>query len=495
MRWGDLMSKFSPAAKRGRGGCRFAADTADTVRKLNSCEKRRSHYKIVGKVIRICSSTEEAEGEHEDPVKIVGDRLEVRAAVSVSQVDGEAEGEGMVCSEHGMGYPYLDGLVRQLATVQRDQLWKFTLAQKAIGGDTKITCAGLLAQGNLAFTTLEQILRQFTGILQDLQRLTYQHEVNVTDRVRTEFEDIKTRGLGPAEVSDVVDKYVGSAIKKNFTPKTGRFARLRAMGEAFRSGKLTLLPGEQLPGRLLGELLRPGIQMDAVFVDAPAGATALDHLSNSWRALLEQALNLKSAAARSQVWTAGLVDSGLHNMFFDNGYLWLFDLGEPSCMTVPSFLTKFLMSFFHTLGMEDSEGGGWVNRFEEERAEGSALEQKQVMGGARLKLTETTTLRLLEAEAAFKFAIDGLISEIFDGEEAARDLLLRYAVLQLLSDAAFCLAKWELKGGGSERVADSATHLDKWLWRVLWDLYVATLVFSRDWQSQPKVQSHGHVQI
>merc|ERR1711933_377508 len=100
-------------------------------------------------------------------------------------------------------------------------------------------------------------------------------------------------------------------------------------------------------------------------------------------------------------------------MFFENGYLWLFDLGEPSCVTVPAFLTKFLMSFFHTLGMEDSEGGGWVNRFEEEHAEGDLLVQTQAPGSTRLKLTETTASRLTEAESALKFAISRFIKEIF----------------------------------------------------------------------------------
>merc|ERR1712129_130835 len=151
----------------------------------------------------------------------------------------------------------------------------------------------------------------------------------------------------------------------------------------------------------------------------------------------------------------------------------------------------FLMSFFHTLGMEDCECGGWVNRFEEEQAAGDALVRTtpsrdvqmrgRVSVSTRVQPTERTALRLTEAETAFKFALNCFISEIFDGEEAVRDLLLEYTVLQLLSDAAFCLNKWELKGGGSERTCGRATQLDKWLWRALWDLYASTYVCSRDW--------------
>lgn len=63
---------------------------------------------------------------------------------------------------------------------------------------------------------------------------------------------------------------------------------------------------------------------------------------------------------------------------------------------------------------------------------------------------------------------------------AVRGLLIRYTALQLLSDAAFCLEKWQIKGGGAPSYGEGNHNrgLEKWLWRALWDVYVATDVMS-----------------
>lgn len=81
---------------------------------------------------------------------------------------------------------------------------------------------------------------------------------------------------------------------------------------------------------------------------------------------------------------------------------------------------------------------------------------------------------------AFDFVLCRLDAEIFDGERAVRDLTIRYVVLQLLSDASFCLDRWQSKGGGSSsREGNHHRHLEKWLWRSLWDLFVASDVVDR----------------
>lgn len=69
---------------------------------------------------------------------------------------------------------------------------------------------------------------------------------------------------------------------------------------------------------------------------------------------------------------------------------------------------------------------------------------------------------------------------MFDGEEAVRELLVKYTILQIVSDASFCLQKWQIKGGGAPSYGEGNHNrgLEKWLWRALWDIYVATDVMS-----------------
>ena len=166
-----------------------------------------------------------------------------------------------------------------------------------------------------------------------------------------------------------------------------------------------------------------------------------------------------------------LFAGAVHNLFLDDSKLWLFDLGPPAIQPVPAFLTKFLMSFFHCLGMEDIQREaedsqqGWVRRFS--------------VDDNKLRLTTDTEEILVKVYEAFDFVLGRLDDEIFDGVQAVRDLTVRYVVLQLLSDASFCLEIWKSKGGGSDREGNHHQHLEKWLWRSLWDLYIASDVVDR----------------
>jgi hypothetical protein len=191
-------------------------------------------------------------------------------------------------------------------------------------------------------------------------------------------------------------------------------------------------------------------------------SVAIHEQPQTWQGLLYEACHLKSHAATRRVWTCGLTDAGIHNMFFSDDRLWLFDLGEPSLQPIPAFLTKPLMSFFHTLGMEETEDGkGWVNRFE-----------PCTSGGDLVRLTDKTKELLPMAYQSFDLVINRIVQEMFDGEEAVHRLLIKYVVLQLSSDAAFCLERWQIKGGGSPSFGNHQIGLEKWLWRALWDLYV-----------------------
>lgn len=150
-------------------------------------------------------------------------------------------------------------------------------------------------------------------------------------------------------------------------------------------------------------------------------------------------------------------------MFLTEDSIWLFDLGPPQLYSAPAFLTKFLFSFFHTLGMEEcpDDSDSWVRRFIHNDMTG------------KLVPTADTTKLLAKAYEAFEVTLDRLIYELFDRDESLRWLLIQYVTLQLMSDASFCLQRWTIKGGGRTRDANHQKGIEKWLWRALWDMYVA----------------------
>lgn len=273
----------------------------------------------------------------------------------------------------------------------------------------------------------------------------------------------KTRISTPSISLSVADAFVGFAIRKNWHPEKGRFVRLQRMGNEFRSDLLHLEVEERIPCRHLGILLKAASCMSASFEGSSPTPTALETKGcrlDTWRVLLKDATNLKCKAALNRVFNSGLADAGIHNMFLSSDHIWLFDLGEPTLQPLPAFLTKFLFSFFHTLGMvDDKVNGGWVNRF---------------IPGEKLALTEETKRLLPKACDAFKVTLDRLVDVLFEGEEAVRGLLINYVTIQLLSDASFCLERWTIKGGGHTRASNHHKSIVEWPWRALWDIYVAS---------------------
>lgn len=375
------------------------------------------------------------------------------------------------------GYKFLHTFFKHLTAIQKAKGWKFTLAQKTIGGDSPVTGSSLLAQGKLNGDALRRLTSGLKKVMGYLQRLTSGTERTGIDEVRQALAEAQeSETFGPATVPDSVDTYVGLSVKKNFHPISGRFRKLREFGKAFRSGKLVLDEAEQTPSKLLGALLQPNGRMEDAFAAGPSGPTALEMHCSSWQEVLRLATSLEGEAALARVWTCGLTDAGLHNLFLGAEHLELFDMGEPTLMAMPAFLTKFLMSFFHTLGMEEGPDGKWLVRFNVVQGEG---------GEERLALSEDTESVMPQVDQAFQTVLDCLVQEVFNGEEAVRKLLMTYVVLQLLSDAAFCLERWSQKGGGAERLRPQARNLEKWLWRALWDLYIATVVADKDWRTHP----------
>jgi len=379
-------------------------------------------------------------------------------------VDESCYGFSLRYGAEGDGYSSFKALVDKLVPYQKKRFWKFTQAQKTIGSPSAKTGISYLSKGVLCGEVLDTLIREYIQVIRNLQELTLPEEEEGVDQVRREVKLIKEDAyMRPVDISAEADAFVGFAIKKNWDPDKGRFFRLRRMGYDFRANSLVLTTPEKLPSRLLGRILKPGSLMSAVFKESPDIPTALDTKGfklDTWRVLLRDAVALHSPAALKRVWSCGIADGGLHNLFLSSEGMWLFDLGEPTLQPLPAFLTKYLFSYFHGLGMiDDKDNGGWVNRF---------------VPGKKLALTKETKVLTAKAYAAFKITVDCLIEVLFDGEEAVRGLLINYVTLQLLSDAGFCLERWAVKGGGKVRSSNHHKHLEQWLWRCLWDLYIAS---------------------
>ena len=342
----------------------------------------------------------------------------------------------------------------------------------------------------------------------------------------------KKKNKPPRLVSKDADAFVGNAITKNFQPETGRFATLLTLGSHFREHRQTqesvrnlstldslpytgslliLTPEEELPAYHLGCLTRPGALVSRTFDRTPHEPVVMNKIMETqyWQTVLSQAVNgintlncnnnnnnnnnnntslplsHRLPMAYKRLWTCGLADAGLHNLFLSQDRIWFFDLGEPQLTSVPGFLTKVLFSFFHTLGMEelpstsgaDGGGGHWVRRFQvNSRTE-------------KLCLTRNTCHLLNDAYRGFEQALNGFVTELFCGDMTVRWLLVQYVTLQLISDASFCLQKWTLKGGGRRRDMNHHECLEKWLWRALWDIYVACDLNSTSMLNRLKVQN------
>lgn len=364
---------------------------------------------------------------------------------------------------HNDSFGDLKATVDELVPIMEDRLLKFTLAQKTIGGESPRTGNQWLYSGQLRGEVLENLISQFIQVIKHLQNLTLPDEIDVVPKVRAELERFENdKAAKVSDISDTANSFVGNAIKKNFHEEKGRITFLKLMGEQFREESLILTPNEVLPAKFIGILLRQEAVMSDVFLDSPSEPAPLQPGDQFWRNILRRAVDDResmSPAALKRVWDCGLADAGIHNLFVTETDLSLFDLGEPELQSLPGFLTKFLFSFFHTLGMEEDEKTGWARRFR--------------LDGDKLALTEATTDLLPKAYDAFETCLDRLISDVLDGDKKLRWLLLQYVTLQLLSDTAFCLQRWAIKGGGQDRQHNHQRDIDKWLWRALWDIYIA----------------------
>jgi len=359
------------------------------------------------------------------------------------------------------GYERLEELGVELLKRQTSNQWKVTIAQRKIGDEMSQNGAEALLKRNLVDDILEHLLSDFVETLRALESLTYDSEKHRLDAVRQEALSLQDIG----QVSPRVDQFVGNAIIKNFDPEKGRFPFLRSIGINFSKNVLHLLDSEKEPARLLGKLLKDNCDMSTVFIDPPAQVSMLDVCKDSWKIVLIGAVSLPESSMVECVWNCGLNDAGLHNAFMSSRRgVDFFDLGEPSVQPLPALLTKFLMSFFHAAGMEQ-DGTSWVCRFS--------------MVDGKAALTPSTVSLLKYIDGTFTTVLKRLINELFQGNDAVQPILIQYIILQLVSDASFCLKRFRKKGGGDVRLSESSKHLEKWLWRCLWDMFVASHVYAR----------------
>ncbi|GKY92726.1 hypothetical protein MPSEU_000242600 [Mayamaea pseudoterrestris] len=332
------------------------------------------------------------------------------------------------------GVSFLDAFAKEFSMQQHKNRWKVTLAQKTIGGPTSENGAVVMTSGRLKGPLLKTLIKEFTKVMQSLKEVTNDHERHILHELRTELSGIR-ESMDVTTVSKELDAYVGGCILKNYHPREGRFIKLRKYGKLFRekADNLFLSDDEVPPARLLGLMLERGSDIGRVFVEPPPGqCCALDIAEDHWLTVIEYAAALDDVPAATEcIWTCGLTDAGLHNCFIsDDRGLELFDLGEPKLIPQPAFLTKFLMSIFHVYGMEDNSekagGTGWVHRF-------------HIAKDGRLELEKGMQVKIDYMFQVYQDATDSFVATLFNGQEKVRRLLASYAVLQLLSDAGFCL--------------------------------------------------------
>jgi hypothetical protein len=215
--------------------------------------------------------------------------------------------------------------VEELLPIMEDRLLKFTLAQKTIGGDSPKTGNQWLYEGKLHGPVLDNLISQFIRVIRLLQELTHDEERDVVKIVRDELTKYEGNLASRVkDISEMVNSFVGNAIKKNFCEEKGRVGFLKDMGQNFRDESLILTSEEVLPANFIGKLLRPTAVISDVFCEAPNETSSLQLGNQFWKSILHCAVdNRKSMShhALQRIWNCGLSDAGIHNLV---GRLYIF---------------------------------------------------------------------------------------------------------------------------------------------------------------------------
>jgi hypothetical protein len=197
---------------------------------------------------------------------------------------------------HGDPYESLKSVVQGLGPLMTERAFKFTLAQKTIGGPSPKTGNQWLYEGNLSGPVLKNLMDQMIQVIGDLELLTLPEEVDAVDEIRNEvlrFEE-SDEGIRANHISKTADSFVGNAIKKNFHPEKGRQQFLRQICSMFRDQSLYLQPAEEIPAYHLGMLLKSGALMSDTFLNTPMEPTVLQMQPHFWRNILRRAVERRT---------------------------------------------------------------------------------------------------------------------------------------------------------------------------------------------------------
>ena len=263
------------------------------ARRLAALIRDRPSQMDLGMTIRIF------EGEDEDSLSFVlNDSNAEQWKLSLVLPAGSTMfSSSSLVQVRGNPYDVLKSVVQGLGPIMTKRAFKFTLAQKTIGGSSPKTGNQWLYEGKLSGPVLKNLMDQMIQLIRDLELLTLPDEVDAVEEIRKEvlqFEE-SPEGLRANHISKMADSFVGNAIKKNFHPEKGRQHFLRQVCSMFRDRSLHLEPEEEIPAQHLGTLLRSGALMSDTFLNTPMEPTVLQMQPHFWRNILRRAVESRKS--------------------------------------------------------------------------------------------------------------------------------------------------------------------------------------------------------
>eukprot|EP00929_Paragymnodinium_shiwhaense_P009663 TRINITY_DN113916_c0_g1_i1.p1 TRINITY_DN113916_c0_g1~~TRINITY_DN113916_c0_g1_i1.p1 ORF type:complete len:723 (+),score=210.83 TRINITY_DN113916_c0_g1_i1:51-2219(+) len=385
------------------------------------------------------------------------------------------------------GYNALKNLMFGLVETQKTYALKFAVGRTKVGDAHAKSAGRMLSEGELNADSpgLSALVSSYMEVIKDLQALTSKKEKKLPRSINGDIAGLKTREEFLAVMPET-DAYSGHNINKNYDPNTGRLPFADVFGSELRAGMICVSQSELKPAVYLAHLLQMDTSLEMIFSKL-AGKTALNVYSepNVLQGMLRQALEV-NGAGRDRMWNAGIGDGSIHNVILSTASkkIWFYDMGKPYIVSGPAFAAKFLSSFFIDIGMEAGDGGVWLNRFHEPKGTYKTVLQPP---SEPLNLTAKGELALMRANASFSQALSTFTKDVFGDESAVCELMVRYVILDILSDASFVLARWKQKKTGTDgslspcKLGGKLAKTDKecnaqWLWRALFNYYVASSV-------------------
>eukprot|EP00929_Paragymnodinium_shiwhaense_P069709 TRINITY_DN35170_c0_g1_i1.p1 TRINITY_DN35170_c0_g1~~TRINITY_DN35170_c0_g1_i1.p1 ORF type:complete len:773 (-),score=203.65 TRINITY_DN35170_c0_g1_i1:187-2421(-) len=396
-------------------------------------------------------------------------------------------------SQDDKGYNALKNVMLPLQKVQWFNGLRFALVRDAVGDTEAQLGAKLAVTGQLKDDGLKTILESYKQLMADLTVMTGE-QTEYAGEVKLELEGIRKEE--PFRyITSGSDAYCGLLINKNWNADTGLFNSANVIGQLFggsRCGKFN--SHEMQPARYLTQLLQPDAALELTF-EGLSGDTPLNIFRDKKEAykLMEDATEVGDNA-KKRVWSAGVMEATLNTLVVNpkRKKMWFYEVTKPVKVSQPAFVARLLASFWTTLGMEEAKCGSWVNRFKTPDLVGQSVLDPP---NEALQLTHESKQLTDLMGRAFKEALMFFQKEVFDNDAKVCALLVKYTVVEILSDASYVLTKWrELrksdKNPNSRKnklanlvkasLEETGVMHAQWLWRSLWDFYIAGDIMNRD---------------